>query len=51
VFSILVSLSFWIGAENLFLTSFSIPFSILGILLARSQLKGFEDANNIYLHF
>lgn len=41
---VLVSLSFWLGAGSLFSTSFAIPFSIVGIILARSRLKESEDA-------
>lgn len=44
IIGILISLSFWLGAGSLFSTSFAIPFSILGIILARSRLKESEDA-------
>jgi hypothetical protein len=43
--SILFSLPFWFGIGSIFLTSFSIPFSIFGIILARSRLKESQDAN------
>lgn len=39
-----MSLPFWLGIGSIFLTSFSIPFSILGITLARSRLKEDQDA-------
>ncbi|MGB9131512.1 MAG: hypothetical protein WCB90_02720 [Methanosarcina sp.] len=42
--SIIISLPFWFGVGGVFLTSFSIPFSILGIILARSRLKEVQDA-------
>ena len=43
--SIFFSLSFWLGIGSVFLTSFAIPFALIGIILARARLKkGHDDA-------
>ncbi len=48
--SIFFSLSFWLGTGSIFLTSFAIPFALIGIVLARARLKkGHDDVARVGL--